>query len=151
VSLDTISQFLSAIDRAGELARISEPVKARLELCEIADRVMKQPGGGKALYFENVILDNGQRSRYPAVINLFVKMLGNLYRLFMEKDAALVEINPLIITKEKTLIALDGKVSFLGRLITNPIGLVGKAVDLIRQTESNDVGVIIDALDSVVH
>jgi len=58
VSLDNISQFLSAIDRAGELVRISEPVKARLEICEIADRVMKQPGGGKALYFENVILDN---------------------------------------------------------------------------------------------
>lgn len=30
----------------------------------------------------------------------------------MEKNAALVEINPLIITKEKTLVALDGKVSF---------------------------------------
>jgi succinyl-CoA synthetase beta subunit len=39
-------------------------------------------------------------------------MLGNLYRFFMEKNCALVEINPLVITKEKTLIALDGKVSF---------------------------------------
>ena len=60
--------------RAGEMARIREPVKARLELCEIADRVMKQPGGGKALYFENVILDNGERSQYPVVINLFGSM-----------------------------------------------------------------------------
>ncbi|HEX7594764.1 MAG TPA: menaquinone biosynthesis decarboxylase, partial [Gemmatimonadaceae bacterium] len=65
MSLDNISQFLSAIDRAGEMARVKEPVKARLELCEIADRVMKQPGGGKALYFENVVLDNGERSAYP--------------------------------------------------------------------------------------
>ncbi len=48
----------------------------------------------------------------PTVINPFVHLLGNLYRLFMEKHAALVEINPLIITKEKTLVALDGKVSF---------------------------------------
>jgi succinyl-CoA synthetase beta subunit len=39
----------------------------------------------------------------PAVMNPFVQMLGNLYRLFMEKHAALVEINPLIITKEKTI------------------------------------------------
>ena len=46
------------------------------------------------------------------VINPFIQMLGNLYRLFMDKNAALVEINPLVITKEKTLIALDGKVSF---------------------------------------
>ena len=74
MSLDSIPQFLSAIDRAGELARISEPVRARLEICEIADRVMKQPGGGKALYFENVILDNGERSHYPVVINLFGSM-----------------------------------------------------------------------------
>lgn len=74
MSLDNISQFLSAIDRAGELARISEPVKAKLELAEISDRVMKQPAGGKALYFENVILDNGERSSYPVVINLFGSM-----------------------------------------------------------------------------
>ena len=39
-------------------------------------------------------------------------MLGNLYRLFMDKNAAMVEINPLVITNDKKLIALDGKVSF---------------------------------------
>jgi hypothetical protein len=50
-----------------------------------------------------------------------------------------------------TIEALDGKVSFLGRLIANPVGLVGKAVDLIRQTESDDVEAVIDALNSVVH
>ena len=38
-------------------------------------------------------------------------MLENLYRLFMEKNASLVEINPLVITTDKRLIALDGKVS----------------------------------------
>ena len=60
----------------------------------------------------NVAFALGLQNIEPAVINPFVKMLDNLYRLFMEKHAALVEINPLIITKEKTLIALDGKVSF---------------------------------------
>src|SRR2546426_331786 len=54
--------------------RIAEPVKARLELCEIADRTMKQTGGGKALYFENVVLDSGERSQFPVVINLFGSM-----------------------------------------------------------------------------
>ena len=60
----------------------------------------------------NVAFALGLQNMEPAVINPFVQMLGNLYRLFMEKHAALVEINPLIITKEKTLVALDGKVSF---------------------------------------
>lgn len=60
----------------------------------------------------NVAFALGLQNIEPAVINPFVQLLGNLYRLFMEKNAALVEINPLIITKEKTLVALDGKVSF---------------------------------------
>ena len=48
----------------------------------------------------------------PAVIKPFLQMLENLYRLFMEKkNASLVEINPLVITTDKRLIALDGKVS----------------------------------------
>lgn len=60
----------------------------------------------------NVAFALGLQNIESAVINPFVKMMGNLYRLFMEKNAALIEINPLIITKEKTLVALDGKVSF---------------------------------------
>jgi succinyl-CoA synthetase beta subunit len=48
----------------------------------------------------------------PTVLNPFVALLGNLYRLFMEKNASLIEINPLVITTDKKLIALDGKVSF---------------------------------------
>lgn len=34
------------------------------------------------------------------------------YRLFVEKDAQMIEINPLVITKEGSLIPLDAKISF---------------------------------------
>jgi 4-hydroxy-3-polyprenylbenzoate decarboxylase len=71
VSLDSLGEFIDAIDEAGELARIAHPVAARLELAEIADRVMKQRGGGRALLFENVTLEDGTRSAYPVAINLF--------------------------------------------------------------------------------
>jgi succinyl-CoA synthetase beta subunit len=60
----------------------------------------------------NLAFGIGLQNLEPTVINPFVAMLGNLYRLFMEKNAALVEINPLVITTDKKLIALDGKVSF---------------------------------------
>ncbi len=40
------------------------------------------------------------------------KMLGNLYRLFGEKDASLLEINPLVVTENGDLIALDAKLQF---------------------------------------
>ena len=45
-------------------------------------------------------------------IGAFTKLIGNLYRLLMEKDASLVEINPLVLTAEGGFIALDGKMSF---------------------------------------
>ncbi|HET7583625.1 MAG TPA: menaquinone biosynthesis decarboxylase [Gemmatimonadaceae bacterium] len=79
MSIDTVAQFVAQLDAAGELARIGEPVAARLELAEIADRVMKQPGGGKALLFENVVLGDGSRSQYPVAINLF----GSMRRMAM--------------------------------------------------------------------
>ncbi len=42
----------------------------------------------------------------------FVKLLNNLYRLFVQTDASLVEINPLVLTAEQNLIALDAKINF---------------------------------------
>ncbi|MCW8828358.1 MAG: ADP-forming succinate--CoA ligase subunit beta [Gammaproteobacteria bacterium] len=38
-------------------------------------------------------------------------IMGGLYRLFTERDASLVEINPLVVTGEGHLIALDAKVN----------------------------------------
>jgi succinyl-CoA synthetase beta subunit len=38
--------------------------------------------------------------------------LRGLYRLFIEKDASLVEINPLVVTQQGELLALDGKLNF---------------------------------------
>jgi succinyl-CoA synthetase beta subunit len=60
----------------------------------------------------NIAFALGLPAMEPAVVNPFIQMLGNLYRLFMDKNAAMVEINPLVITGDKKLIALDGKVSF---------------------------------------
>ena len=38
--------------------------------------------------------------------------MGNLYKLFIAYDCSLVEINPLVITRDKNLVALDAKVNF---------------------------------------
>jgi succinyl-CoA synthetase beta subunit len=40
------------------------------------------------------------------------KVLASLYRAFIETDASMIEINPLILTKGGDLLALDAKVSF---------------------------------------
>jgi succinyl-CoA synthetase beta subunit len=39
-------------------------------------------------------------------------MLTNLYKAFVEKDMALLEVNPLVITKDKKLLCLDAKIGF---------------------------------------
>ncbi len=45
-------------------------------------------------------------------VNQMVRMAGNLYRMFTEKDMSLLEINPLVVTKDGQLVCLDGKMNF---------------------------------------
>ena len=44
------------------------------------------------------------------VARQFSDLLSSLYRLFIEKDCTMVEINPLVITSDNDLLALDAKV-----------------------------------------
>lgn len=47
-----------------------------------------------------------------ALVKQAVPLFKNLYRLFKEKDASLAEINPLIVTKQGELKAIDAKMTF---------------------------------------
>jgi 4-hydroxy-3-polyprenylbenzoate decarboxylase len=71
MALDSLPEFISAIEKVGELVRVREPVRTRLEIAEIADRCMKSKGGGVALLFENPVMENGTTSPIPVAINLF--------------------------------------------------------------------------------
>lgn len=59
----SLSEFVAALERRGELVRIRERVSPVLEVTEIADRMVKQ--GGKALLFENT------GTPFPLLINAF--------------------------------------------------------------------------------
>jgi len=60
-----ISEFIDVLERNNELLRIKEFVDPELEMTEIVDRISKQPGGGKALLFENT------GTEFPVLMNLF--------------------------------------------------------------------------------
>ncbi|MGH8092881.1 MAG: menaquinone biosynthesis decarboxylase [Chthoniobacterales bacterium] len=64
----SFSQFLEALDKAGELERVTAPVDTDLVIAEWADREMKAPGGGKALLFEQPLIE-GKVSKFPVAIN----------------------------------------------------------------------------------
>jgi 4-hydroxy-3-polyprenylbenzoate decarboxylase len=61
---NSLEEFVQVLERQGELKRVSHPVRAELEITEIADRVMKR--GGPALLFENVV-----GKQMPLLINAF--------------------------------------------------------------------------------
>ena len=46
-----------------------------------------------------------------------IELIKSIYKLFIDTDANLVEINPLILTKEKQLICLDAKINFDGNAL----------------------------------
>lgn len=64
-----LREFIRAIDEIGQLRRVSEKVSPVLEISKYTDAESKKPGGGKALFFENVV-DNGRRA-FPVATNLF--------------------------------------------------------------------------------
>jgi 4-hydroxy-3-polyprenylbenzoate decarboxylase len=62
-----LREFIRALEKAGELKRISDEVDPELEITEIADRAVK--AGGPALLFENP-----RGSKIPVLINAFASM-----------------------------------------------------------------------------
>jgi 4-hydroxy-3-polyprenylbenzoate decarboxylase len=64
VPADNLQEFVNALRKENELVDVHEPVSAKFEITEIADRVMKRTG--PALLFHNV-----QGSDHPLLINAF--------------------------------------------------------------------------------
>ena len=68
-----LREYISKLEAAGELRRITCKVDTQYEICEITDRISKCEGGGKALLFENTGTD------YPVLMN----MMGSDRRMAM--------------------------------------------------------------------
>src|SRR5690348_12432288 len=102
MAFDSFRDFLQRLEAAGELKRIAQPVATELEITAIADREMKQPGGGKALLFEKPTI-NGKPSEFPLAINT----LGSEKRMALSIgstsiDAAAAELGSLLKAKPPT-------------------------------------------------
>jgi 4-hydroxy-3-polyprenylbenzoate decarboxylase len=69
MSYASLRDFINRLEGEGELVRVTEPVAANLEITEIQTRLLAE--GGPAVLFENVICDDGSKSRMPVLANLF--------------------------------------------------------------------------------
>jgi succinyl-CoA synthetase beta subunit len=87
-----------------------------MDVEEVAD---KDPEAMRMLHVDPLIgfQDfHGRRLAYEAgiatdVIRPVAAMLGALYEVFVAEDATLVEVNPLLVTKAREVVALDAKVT----------------------------------------
>ena len=117
MAFHSFRDFVNALDRAGELKRISQPVATELEITEIADREMKLPDGGKALLIEKPTI-NGQPSPFPVAINT----MGSWKRMAMSLGAETVDE---IAAELGSLMKAKPPTSF-----REAIKLLGQALDL---------------------
>jgi 4-hydroxy-3-polyprenylbenzoate decarboxylase len=102
MAFDSIRDFLNALEAAGELIRIQQPVATELEITELANRQMKSPDGGKALLIEKPTI-NGVISPFPLAINT----MGSWKRMALSLgapsvDAAAAELGSLMKAKPPT-------------------------------------------------
>jgi 4-hydroxy-3-polyprenylbenzoate decarboxylase len=102
MAFESFGEFLGVLERAGELARVAQPVATELEITELADREMKKAGGGKALLFEQPTV-NGQRSPFPLAINTLGSQRRMALGLGAESVAAVAaELGALVQAKPPT-------------------------------------------------
>jgi len=96
--------FISSIEGGMEIEKVAKqnPEKIITTKFDLKDKIAEND-------FENIIkvfkLDNKQRNQAKKLIN-------SIFNLLIQKDASLVEINPLIVTKSTNLCCLDAKINF---------------------------------------
>ena len=106
-----LQDFLDKLEQEGELIRIKEFVNTDLEITEITDRISKQKGGGKAIFFENT------GKQFPVVANIMgsdKRMAMALLQDNLENIGE--EINQLIINMTEPKDGLMDKLKFLPKL-----------------------------------
>ncbi|UXR77528.1 MULTISPECIES: ADP-forming succinate--CoA ligase subunit beta [unclassified Staphylococcus] len=105
------------IDRATDRVTLMASEEGGTEIEEVAakspEKIFKEtidPVVGLAPYQARRIAFNINIPKES--VNKAVKFLISLYNVFIEKDCSIVEINPLVLTGEGDVLALDSKINF---------------------------------------
>jgi len=80
-------------------------------------------------------------------------LFQKLYRIFMDTDSSLVEINPLVITEEGKLLALDGKMNFDDNALFRQAAIEAlnePTEDELKEIDANEKGLTYIRLDGSI-
>lgn len=109
--------FSMVIDRVSSRISVIASTEGGMDIEKVADETPEKilsftidPTIGFQAFHSRLIANSLKLSgsSFKQASNFFAQ----LYKLFTEKNASLLEINPLVLTGENTLIALDAKMSF---------------------------------------
>jgi len=105
------------VDRAAQRVAVMASLEGGVEIEEVAarspEKILKEyidPAVG-LISFQARKLAFGLRID-KLLVNKAVKFIMGLYQAFVESDASMAEINPLVITKDGNILALDAKMAF---------------------------------------
>ncbi|MDZ7781541.1 MAG: ADP-forming succinate--CoA ligase subunit beta [Halioglobus sp.] len=101
--------FMASTEGGVEIEKVAEETPEKILRATIDPLVGPQPYQGRDLAFQ-LGLSGDQ-------IKQFVKIFMGLGQMFVEKDLALIEINPLVITEEGNLHCLDAKIGVDGNAL----------------------------------
>ena len=87
-----------------EIEEVAQSAPEKILKSYVDPAIGLQPFQGRKLSY-GMNLNGGQ-------ISEATRLMANLYRLFMDSDCSLAEINPLVVTAGGTLLALDAKLNF---------------------------------------
>jgi succinyl-CoA synthetase beta subunit len=117
--LDIAKEYYLAItiDRATQCPFIIASTEGGMDIEEVAEKTPEKiakikvdPQSGCWPYIGRKVADalgfEGKQARIVAAA------AQNLYKMFIEKDCSIVEINPLVVTEQNEIYAIDGKVNF---------------------------------------
>jgi len=87
-----------------EIEEVAQSAPEKILKSDIDPAIGFQPFQGRKLAY-GINLDGVQ-------IGEATRLMTNLYKLFIDKDCSLAEINPLVVTADEKLLALDAKLNF---------------------------------------
>ena len=105
------------VDRKAESVAIIASTEGGMDIEEVAaktpERIFTEPidpvAGLAGFQARKIAFALGLKGK---LVGQFANLLSALYRAFLETDASLVEINPLVVTADEQVLCLDAKMSF---------------------------------------